>query len=221
MNTGSKEFRKIEAFYGKSVLAVGACFIISASPMVRVRQSTDAASDRQLLSAILHTAKLQAGRVELRVDPRPLTGAGTQTSVQPEALAVVSPSVVRLRTDAIRAAGLQPVDATIVNQNSNCPGVQVIGQRDSLGVSNVHAGCPNKQLAVLAIGLPRRGKAVSPGREVYDRDLEAAARGYWAARVIQTSLGPIGSSVHASDYVLTKRAGEWVVVKVVGLMYTE
>lgn len=221
MNIGSRENHRIAATYGKSALAIGAFFLIGASPVASARQSTDAASDGQLLSAILKAAKLQAGRLELRVDPRPLKADSTLTSVQPEGIAAVSPSVVHLRTGVIRGSGLQPVDARIVNQNSNCPGVLVIGQPDSLGVSNAHAGCPGKQFAVLAIGLPRRGNPALAGREVYDRDSKAAARGYWAARVIQTSLGPVGSSVHASDYVLTKRAGEWVVVKIVGLMYTE
>jgi hypothetical protein len=220
MNIGSREIRTIASICGNCAFAVGVVFVMGASHLA-VAQQSDAASDSQLLSAILKTAESEAGRIELRVDPRPLIADATLTSVQPQAIATVSPSLVRLRTDVIRASGLRPVDATIVNQNSDCRGVLVIGQRDSLGVSNAHGGCPDKQFAVLAIGLPRRGKAILAGREVYDRDSESAARGYWAARIIQTSLGPLGSSVHASDYVLTKRAGKWVVVKVVGLMYTE
>jgi hypothetical protein len=221
MNSRFRENREIPAVYRRFALGVGAFFTIAASEVAGGQQSTGAAADTSLLSAILKAAISDAGRVELRVDPRPLVADPELYTVQSEAIAPVSALVVRRRSDVIQAAGLRTIDATIVNQNSKCPGTFVIGKLDSLHHSNSHVGCPEEPFYVLAVGLPRPGSDALAEDEVYDRDTEKAGRGYWAARVIRTLIGPGGSSVHASDYVLEKRAGTWVVVKIVGLMYIE
>ncbi|MEO5904895.1 MAG: hypothetical protein ABIQ55_12850 [Gemmatimonadaceae bacterium] len=57
--------------------------------------------------------------------------------------------------------------------------------------------------------------------KVYDRDTKSAARGYWAARIIRTGMGRGGSTLSESDYVLAKRSGKWLVIKIVGLSYSE
>lgn len=221
MNICVSEGWEMAAVYRRFAVGVGAFFTIAASQVAAGQQATSAAADTSLLSVILKAAISEAGRLELRVDPRPLVAFPEQYDVQPEAIARISPAVARRRNAIIRAAGLRTVDATKVGLNEDCPGVFVMGRPDSLGHSDTHAGCPKEAFYVLAIALPRPGRDVLPVDEVYDRDTETAARGYWAARVIRTNVGPGGSSVYASDYVLAKRAGSWVVVKIVGLMYTE
>lgn len=221
MNIRFRENPEIPAVYRRFAVGVGAFFTIAASQVAGGQQSTSAASDTSLLSAILKAAISEVGPVELRVDPRPLVADSAVYGVEPQVIAPISPAVLRQRTAVIRAAGLRTVDATKVGQNKDCPGVFVIIQHDLLRNPNTHAGCPDKSFYVLAVALPRPGRDVLPGDEVYNRDVERAARGYWAARVIQTNLGPGGSSVKASDYVLAKRAGTWVVIKMVGLMYAE
>jgi hypothetical protein len=221
MSMRSRENREIPAIYRWFALGVGVFFTIAASRIAGGQQSTSAAADTNLLSAILKAAISGAGRLELRVDPRPLVADSGQYDVQPAAIAPVSPAVVRRRTAVIRAAGLRTVDATKVGQNKDCPGIFVIGQPDSLGIINSHDRCPKEAFYVLSVGLPRPGRDVLPGDEVYDRDVERVARGYWAARVIQTYLGPGGSSLKTSDYVLAKRGGTWVVIKIVVLAFSE
>ena len=200
---------------------LAAFLTIAGSQVAGCQRSNSAAADTSLLSAILKAAKSDAGKGDLRVDPRPLVADAGRYTVQPEAIAPVSPIIVRRRAAVIRAAGLRTADATRENQSKDCPGTLVIEHSDSLGRTNSHAGCPEEPYSILAVGLPRPGSKVLAGEEVYDRDVESAALGYWAARVIRTSLGPGGSSVHASDYVLARRAGSWVVIKTVGLMYVE
>ncbi len=209
MSMRSREKRGIPAIYRWFALGMGVFFTIAASHVAGGQQPTSAAADTGLLSAILRAAISGAGGGELRVDPRPLVADSEVDGVEPQVIASVSPAVLRQRTAVIRAAGLRTVDATKVGQNLTCRGVFVIDLPDSLGNSTRHVGCPKEALDVLAVALPRAGRDVLPGHEVYDRDVERAARGYWAARVIQTSLGPGGSSVKASDYVLAKRAGTW------------
>lgn len=204
-------------------LGVGALVMIAATCVASGQQSTGIAADTSLLSAILKAAISDPGRGggDLRVDPRPLIAEGG-IGVYPETFAPVSALVVRLRTAVIHSAGLRTVDATKVNQNIECRGVFVRDQRDSLGhLHDVHAGCPKETIDVLAVGLPRPGSSVLAPDKVYDSATEMAARGYWAARVMITTLGRGGSSLFASDYVLARRAGTWVVVKMVGLSYSE
>ncbi len=198
--------------------------LIAASQVAGAQRLTSADVDTEVLSLILKAAISDAGRGDLRVDPRPLIADAAELyTVQSEAIAPVSALIVRRRTAVIRAAGLRMVDTMIVNQSRNCPGALVISEPDSLGhIDDRHViGCPEEPFAVLAVGPPRPGSAVLPGDQVYDRDAETAARGYWAARVIRTTLGHGRSSVYAADYVLAKRAGTWVVIKIVGLMYVE
>ncbi len=222
MSMRSRENPEIPAIFRRFALGVGLFFVIAASHAAGGQQSTSAAADTSLLSAILRAAISDAGRVDLRVDPRPLVADSELGSVQPGVIVPVSPAVLRRRTAVIRAAGLRTVDARKVGQNKDCPGMFVIGKRDWFGIpTNSHDRCPKEALDVLAVALPRPGRDVLPGGEVYDRDVERAARGYWAARVLQTSLGPGGSSLKASDYVLARRAGTWVVIKIVGLAYSE
>jgi hypothetical protein len=211
--------------YHRSAVRVGAFFLIAASQVAGAQQRSPGAEiDADVLSAILKAALSDAGRVDLRVDPRPLIAdAAYLYTVRPEVLASVSASIVQGRADIIRAAGLRIVDTTVVNQSRECPGALVISQRDSLGhVNDKHVvGCPEEPFAVVAVGPPRPGSAVVPEDQVYDRATETAARRYWAARVIRTTLGHGRSSVYAADYVLAERSGKWVVIKIVGLMYSE
>lgn len=212
---------QIPAIYRWFAFGVGAFLTIAATHAAGGQQSTSAAADTSLLSAILKAA-ISDTRGELRVDPRPLVADSELGDVQPDLIVPVSPAVLRLRTAVIRAAGLRTVDATNVGQNKDCPGGFVMSKPDSLGnPTNVHERCPKEVFYVLAIALPRPGRDALPGNEVYDRDAERAARGYWAARVIQTLLGPAGSNLKQSDYVLAKRAGTWVVIKVVALAFSE
>lgn len=227
MSIPEEQGRDIAVVHRRFAVRVVAFIMIAASQVAAAQQAvtaaadTAAAADTSLLSAILRAAKSDAGRQELHVDPRPLVAFPEQYDVNPEAIAGISPAVANLRAGVIRAAGLRIVDATKVGQTDDCRGIFVIGGTDWLGQSGFHAGCPKQPFGVLAIALPRPGRDALPGDEVYDRDTESAARGYWAARVIRTSLGSGGSVVYAADYVLAMRAGSWEVIKVVGLMYLE
>jgi hypothetical protein len=222
MNIHSQERREFPAMYGWLHLAVGVLFAIGAPSFAACQQTTSLAGDASLLSAILRAAISDAGQVDMRVDPRPLIADSELFDVQSDLIVPVARSVLRRRTAVIRAAGLRTVDATKVGQNKDCPGVFVMGRPDSLGIpAKSHGRCPKEAFDVLAIALPRPGADALPGDEAYDRDTESPARGYWAARVIHTALGQGGSSVKASDYVLARRAGKWVVVKIVVLAFSE
>jgi hypothetical protein len=215
--------RKIPAIYPKFWVSVSAFCMIAASQVAAAQRVTAADVDTEILSAILKAAASDAGPVALRVDPRPLVDARYVYVVEPGSIAQVSVDVLRRRTDAIRAAGLSVVDTTIINESRNCPGALVLSPVDSLGrVEGKHVGgCPVDPFDVLAVGPPRPGKTVLPTDSVYDRDTETPARGYWAARVIRTTLGHGRSSTYAADYVLAHRGGTWVIVKKVGLIYSE
>jgi hypothetical protein len=219
-----RQNHKILDVYRGFVVHAGFFLVIAASQVAGAQQVTAADVDTDVLSAILKAALSDAGTIDLRVDPRPLIADPTFLyTVQPEAIASVPALVVSRRADVIRAAGLSTVDTAILEQARSCPGALVISKPDSLGrIDRGHvAGCPEEPFAVLAVGPPRPGDTVLPADQVYDRDAEMAARGYWATRVIRTTLGHGRSSVYAADYVLTKRAATWVVIKIVGLMYSE
>lgn len=221
MTIRTREGPDVAAGYRGFAVAVAAFLTIAASQVAGGQQPDSVAADTSLLSAILQAAVSDAGRQVLLVDPRPLVAFPKRNDVHQEAIAGISPAVTDLRTAVIRAAGLRTVDATKVGQTMDCRGIFAIGGTDSLGQSDYHAGCPKEAFDVLAIALPRPGCGVLPGEEVYDRDTETAARGYWAARVIRTTVGPRGSVVYSADYVLAKRAGSWEVIKIVGLLYLE
>jgi hypothetical protein len=204
-------------------LHVGVVLLIAASQVVGAQPSPRAVTDAEILPVILKAALLDAGRADLRVDPRPLIAdASYLYAIQPEVMAHVSAAVIDGRAAIIRAAGLAIVDTMVVNQSRNCPGSLAVSQPDSLGhVDNSRVvECPEKPFDVLAVGPPRPGSVAIPKDRVYDLNGETPACGYWAVRVIRTTLGHGGSSAFAADYVLAERAGKWVVVKTVGLMYT-
>jgi hypothetical protein len=179
-------------------------------------------SDTAMLRAVLRAAMTEPGRGEIKVDPRPFNDNDGLYSVSSEAVVTIPDSILRRRTAVINALGLSTVDATVVGQNARCPGVFVgVADQTPDRKDSAHAECPRRQFYVLAIGLPRAGTVQLPNGEVYDRTNVRAGHGYWAVRVIRTNMGPTGSSVHASDYVVQNARGKWEVVKVVGLMYTE
>jgi hypothetical protein len=219
-----RENPRILAVYRGFAVHVGVFFLVAVSQVAGAQRSPGAVTDSEVLPAILKAALSDAGRGDLRVDPRPLIADAVYLyTVRPEVIAPVSASVLDGRAAIIRAAGLRTVDTTAVNQSRNCPGALVISQPDSLGHVDDRrvVGCPQEPFDVLAVGPPRPGSAVLPEDQVYDRAAETVARGYWAARVIRTTLGHGRSSVYAADYVLAKRGGAWVIVKIVGLMYSD
>ncbi len=223
MNKQSED-REGPAICRRFAIHVAAFVAITASQVAQAQRVSAADVDTDVLSVILKAAAADAGPGDLRVDPRPLAADAVYLYViEPQAIAHVSADVIRRRTDVIRATGLRVADTMIVNQVNNCPGALVISRVDSLGrVDAKHVvGCPEDSFMVLAVGPPRPGTAILPGDSVYDRDTETAARGYWAARVIRTSLGHGRSSTLAADYVLANRGGTWVVIKKVGLVYAE
>jgi hypothetical protein len=224
MNSHFTKIRAIPATYRGLAVSVSAFFVISAAQVAGAQRVTGADVDTDVLSAILKAAASDPGPVDLRVDPRPLTAdAANQYEIEPQALARVSADVIRRRTDVIRVAGLRAADTTIVNQSRKCPGALVIYPVDSAGRVDAKRvpGCPEDPFDVISVGPPRPGSAILPDDSVYDRNSETAARGYWAVRVIRKTLGHGGSSAYAADYVLAKRGGAWLVIKKVGLMYSE
>lgn len=223
MNNLSEAPRVVDV-YRRFAGHIGVFFLIAASQIAGAQPTPRAVTDADVLPVILKAALSEAGRGDLRVDPRPLISDATYLyAVQPEVIAPVSAAVVDGRAAVIRAAGLPVVDTTVVNRSRNCPGALVSSHPDSLGrVDNTRVtGCPEEPFVVLAVGPPRPGSAAIPADQVYDRAAETAACGHWAARVIRTTLGHGRSSVYAADYVLAERAGKWMVVKIVGLMYSE
>jgi hypothetical protein len=181
---------------------LSAFLVICASHVVGAQRIAGADVDIAILPAILEFAALDARPVDLRVDPRPLAaGAAYQYEIEPQALARVSAGVISRRADVLRAAAMRIADTAMVNQSRNCAGALVITPADSLGrgESKRVVGCPEDPFDVISVGSPRRGSAILPDDSVYDRDSEAAARGYWAVRVIRTTLGHERSSAYAAD----------------------
>jgi hypothetical protein len=220
-----KRVREIFAPDRKFAASISAFFMmICGSQVAGAQRVTGTEADTVALSAILKFAAADTAPIDLSVDPRPLTAnAAFQYEIEAQAIARVSDDVIRRRTEVIRTAGLRVADTTMVNQSRKCPGVLVISPPDSLGRVDAKRvpGCPEGSFDVLAVGPLRPGSAILPGDSVYDRGTETAAHGYWAARVILLGVGHGRSSTLAADYVLAYRAGTWVVIKKVGLMYSD
>ncbi len=217
--------RKSELRAVRHQFALGALTVFSLvlSEVAGAQRTSAAEVDSGLLSAILKSAASDAGRSDFQVDPRPLTAEHTVYAVEENAIAKVSPVVVRRRIAVIEAAGFRTVDTTIVNESRNCLGTLVTTPVDPLRRTSDRpvVGCPETPLNVVVVGPLRLGVAVLPPDQVYDRETERAARGYWSARVIRTTMGHGRLTSYAADYVLTKRGGTWAVTKIVGLMYTD
>jgi hypothetical protein len=217
------EYHGVFDHHRRFLLHVGVVFVTAASQVAGAQQSARAVTDAEILPAILQAASTDAGRGDVRVDPRPLAADVPHIyDLQTESFAQVAASVIHSRAAIIRGAGLRIVDTTVVNQSRNCPGTLVVSQPDSLSrAANPRiVGCPEEPFHVLAVGPPRPGIAAMPEDGVYDRVAESAACGYWAVRVVRTTLGYGRAAGYAADYVLAERAGKWVVVKTVGLMYS-
>jgi hypothetical protein len=224
VNKLNKDHPRVFDIYSRLTLRTGVFFLMTASQVVGAQTSPLTVTEAEVLPVILRAALSNGARGDLRVDPRPLIAdASYLYAVQPEVIASVGTAVIERRAAIIRAAGLAVVDTTVVNQSKSCPGALVLSQRDSLkGVDNARVvGCPEKPFDILTVGPPRPGSAAIPEDQMYDRSTETAASGYWAVRVIRTTLGHGRSTSFAADYVLTVRGGEWMVVKTVGLMYAE
>jgi hypothetical protein len=222
MHTLSEHHGRFYVIKGLILKIVVLC-LIAISQVAAGQTRPRTVTDSEILPVILKAALSGNPQGDLRVDPRPLIpDASYQYEIQPEAFASVSQSVIDKRGAIVRATGLTVVGTALVNQTNNCPGTLVAGQPDSLaGVDNKRRlGCPQKPFDILTVGPPRPGRISIPTDQVYDRSGETAACGYWAVRVIRTTLGHGRSSTFAADYVLTQRGGEWVVVKTVGLMYS-
>lgn len=182
-------------------------------------QEARLSSDLNLLSVILQAATTDAGRADLRIDPRPMNAdAGNLTAIS-EAMLRLPAAVLSRRVAVIRAAGLRTIDATHVGREEGCLGTFVIGSPDARGVSHAHDDCPSKQFATLVIGLPRPEVDCKGFVEPNAGSSQPVAEGQWVSRVIRTTFAPTGSTVYAADYVLARRSGKWNVVKIVGLLF--
>ena len=208
---------ELGAIYSRVAVPVGLVVAIAASQVAQAQQVSAAETDTAVLPVIIKAEASEAGHPTLRVDPRPLIpNAAWLYDVEPHALARVTADVIRRRIDIIRAVGLPVVDTILVDRSRKCPGALRISPPDSLS-----RGCPEAPFDVLAVGPPRPGSAVLPGDSVYDRNAEAAARGYWAVRIILYGFGHGRSGGYAADYVLAYRNGTWVTVKRVLLIYAD
>jgi hypothetical protein len=154
----------------------------------------------------------------VKVDPRPLRADEWIHSVEDQHIVEVADSVSAVRSAILRSLGLSTVDALHVGQNRECPGIMVPSD-DTL--FDVHRTCPRKPFTVIAIALPRPGDSHIPTNQVYDRERMRAAHGYSAVRVIRTALGPGGSSVLVSDFVMARTESGWRFVRAVPLMDIE
>jgi hypothetical protein len=171
-----------------------------------------AAQDTALLTAVVRAVQSDRRAYKMIVDPRPLL---------PEVEDVVSASFARIpravlqaREDALRNMRVEPGDALALGQNARCPGISVRPERAG---HDPHAQCPQERLYVVAIALPRPGTARPPAGQVYHTLSRSAAEGYWAVRVIGTTVGPEGSALKGYDYVLKKEGAGWTFVGAVPL----
>jgi hypothetical protein len=214
---------EIWAIFRHRGLIALAAFGLAVSQVAGAQRPSGADAGSALLSAILKSAASDAGRSDLQVDPRPLIADRAVYGLEANDIARVSPTVLRQRIAAIKAAGFIPVDTIIVNKASQCLGTLVLSPVDSGRTADDResVGCPETPLSVVAVGPPRRGAATLPPDQIYERETERAARGYWSARVVRKTMGHGRATTYAADYVLTRRGGTWAVTKIVGLMYTD
>jgi len=216
--------RKIPPPVYRRLGGLTATVLTSVVPQLASAQKLRAAnSDTAALSAILKAAAAESRQEEFQVDPRPLRANPNQLyEVEPGVLARVTDRILRQREAVINSVGLRTADTALLNASRSCPGSLVASPLGSPpAVERPVSGCPPESLIVLTVGPPRRGTAVLPSNQAYDRDRETARIGYWSARVIRTSVRVVKMHAFAADYVLAKRAGRWEVIKVVSLMYSE
>jgi hypothetical protein len=173
-----------------------------------------------LFAAVVLDAVARGGRVPSKVDPRPLSADTSVWDVSEENLAAVPKTTVDQRIAILRRMGVESVDAIANAINATCPGIFASIQPDTaaLRADTTYVRCPSQRYYAVALGLPREGRELLPENAVYDRKRQVAARGYSAVRVIQTHLGPTGSSANVSDYVMQRVNGVWTLARVVGII---
>lgn len=156
-------------------------------------------ADTSLLGAVVREIKAAAGKVQVRVDPRPLRPAYGILEVTHDSFLRIPEDVLELRRAFLLAMGIESVDAAIIGQNERCAGDGYIRDKDEV---DPHAGCPAQPLYVVALGLPQPGSEVLPENRPYEKFGRGPGFGFWALRVVGTSLSKSGSSVTTYDYVL-------------------
>jgi hypothetical protein len=149
----------------------------------------------------------------LNVDPRPLR---PEAETEKDGFARLPPAILRARERALRDTHVQLRDPLALGQNERCPGMFVMPAKDG---DDPHAGCPLKDIYVVAVGLPRAGTTRLPAGQVYKLGA-GAAEGYWAVRVIGSIVGTGGSVAAAYDYVMKEDAG-WNLIEAVPLFGRE
>jgi hypothetical protein len=173
----------------------------------------DPAADTALLTAVVRAVQMDQGRLKLLVEPRPLRADPLIVESTMRTIARVPSGILRLREAALRRMGIGLVDAVRVEADMTCAGILV----PTLPTDSVspHAGCPAKEVGVVAIGLPRAGTARSTGGKVYDLRSREAADGYSAVVVLVTKLERGGSSVTGYDYLMKREPSGWRFVEAV------
>lgn len=156
-----------------------------------------------MLTAALHATTSRAGaKASYRVDPRPLRPDSTVFELREDGFLPLPEDVLRQRTRAIVAAGLQVGNAPQLGNPVNCAGALV--PADESGVDR-KAGCPRRQLNVLGIGLPRSGPSSND----------------FVVRAIHTTVGPSGRSSLVQDLVYRKVKGSWSLITTRGVLWAE
>jgi len=199
-------------------LVVGAVSAFAAQ-RVAAAQQVDSV-DTAAFEAVVRYSATSAGKVPIRVDPRPfrlLTGY--------ENIGGGRPVDDSLRTAGRRAVlarlHIDTVDALVVGMNSKCPGVMAASMDDDTTTASRDRrlqGCPRTISYVLAVGSLHAVKALEPPT---DSDPCFHVKSCWTMRVQRTYMTPSGANMTLNELYLERSRSAWRVIKCVGLMIVE
>jgi len=105
--------------------------LVSPASVWQQSVGTVAASDTALLSAVVRAARVDAGKLPVKADPRPLpvTSDAYVATIdnatfigETSSMLAIPDSVLAMRTVAIRRLGVEPIDASVLAQSEACPG---------------------------------------------------------------------------------------------------
>ena len=197
--------------------------LCAASALVAVRVATAQqldSLDTAAFEAVIRYSATGAGKVPIRVDPRPFRlGSGS------DQMGTGRPAHDSRRTAARRAVlarlHIDTVDALVVGMNSKCPsGIAAAMDDDTTaaGLARRLQGCPRTVFYVLAVGSPHAVKALEPPT---DSDTCFQVKSCWTVRVQRAHMTPYGANMQLDEYYLERSGSAWRVIKSVGLMIVE
>lgn len=185
--------------------------VLNVSSAALPAQDPDHATERGVFTAVVKAVVAETPGTPVLVDPRPIQATPERLVVTDASVVMAPLSLIEARRAAMRALGIDSVDAVAVGLNARCPTLfSTLQSPDSAKTSDPFRGCPRTRSVVIAVGLARKGYGTSNGS--YDSASQHATEGYWAVRVARTDIGPGGSELRVSDYVLKCASGAWHLV---------